>query len=87
MNPVRKTGAVWATTPVSTRAKSSSFQLKMKQISAVAAMPGRAIGATTRARIVGSRAPSICAASMIATGTSARKDCIIHTAIGRFIEV
>lgn len=59
----------------------------MKQISAVAAMPGAATGATTRARTVGSLAPSICAASMMETGTSARKDCIIHTAIGRFIEV
>ena len=72
---------------MSTRAKSSSFQLKMKQISAVAAMPGAAIGATTRVRMVGSLAPSTCAASMIETGTSARKDCIIQTAIGRFIEV
>src|SRR5690606_15047918 len=76
MKLVRKTGAVSATTPVSTRANSSSFQLKMKQISAVAAMPGRAIGATTRVSTVGSRAPSICAASMIATGTSDRNDCI-----------
>jgi len=31
---------------VSTRANSSSFQLKMKQIREVAAMPGRTIGAT-----------------------------------------
>lgn len=84
---VRWTGAVEATTPVSTRAKSSSFQLKMKQISAVAAIPGAATGATTRLSTVGSRAPSTWAASMIETGTSERKDCIIHTAIGRFIEV
>ena len=34
--PVRNTGAVCATVPVSTRANSSSFQLKMKQISAAA---------------------------------------------------
>src|SRR5207302_1167877 len=50
--PVRKTGAVPATTPVSTLANSSSFQLKMKQISAVAAMPGATTGATTRRRVV-----------------------------------
>ena len=36
--PVRKTGAVSAMVPVSTRAKSSSFQLKMKQIRAAAAV-------------------------------------------------
>lgn len=84
---VRWTGAVPATTPVSTRANNSSFQPKMKQIRAVAAMPGPATGATTRRSTVGRRAPSTCAASMMETGTSARKDCIIHTAIGRFIEV
>src|SRR4029077_1707328 len=43
---VKNTGAVCACTPVSTKANSSSFQLKMKQISAVAAMPGTAMGAT-----------------------------------------
>src|SRR5256886_12566662 len=59
----------------------------MKQINAVAAMPGGAAGTITRRRMVGSRAPSIAAASRIATGTSARNECIIHTAIGRFIEV
>jgi len=31
--PVRKTGEVWATVAVRTRAKRSSFQLKMKQMS------------------------------------------------------
>ena len=59
----------------------------MKQISEVAAMPGIAIGATIRRRIVIVLAPSIGAASMIAGGTSARNERIIHTAIGRFIEV
>ena len=50
-------------------------------------MPGAAIGTITLRRMVGSRAPSIAAASRIATGTSARNECIIHTAMGRFIEV
>ena len=73
---------------MSTRANSSSFQLKMKQISAVAAMPGMATGATTRSSTVGSaRRRRSAAASSISTGTSARNDRIIHTAIGRFIEV
>src|SRR5581483_6905223 len=85
--PVRKTGAVPATTPVSTRANSSSFQLKMKEMSAVAAMPGAATGATMRSRTVGSPAPSMDAASRISPGTSARKERIIHTAIGRFMDV
>ena len=70
---------------MSTRAYSISFQAKMKQISAVAAIPGAEIGTITFRMIVGSRAPSIAAASRIATGTSARNECIIHTAIGRFI--
>ena len=84
---MRKTGAVPATTPVSTRARRSSFQLKMKQIRAVAAMPGIATGATTFRSVSSRPAPSICAASSISTGTSSRKERIIHTAMGRFIEV
>ena len=85
--PVRNTGAVCDTTPVSTRANSISFQLKMKQISAVAAMPGDVSGMMTRRKMVARPAPSIAAASSVSTGTSARNDRIIHTAIGRFIEV
>ena len=72
---------------VSTRANSSSFQLKMKQISAVAAIPGMTTGAMTERSVLVRLAPSIWAASSISTGTSARKERIIHTAIGRFIEV
>ena len=72
---------------VSTRAKSNSFQLKMKQISAVAAMPGSTTGAITDRSVRLSDAPSIDAASSISTGTSDRNERIIHTAIGRFIEV
>ena len=68
-------------------ANMNSFQLKMKQIRLVAAIPGAAIGATTETRVRISPAPSTCAASRIASGTSARNDCIIQTAIGRFIEV
>ncbi len=58
----------------------------MKEIRPVAAIPGRARGATIRSRVVGSPAPSIAAASRISTGISARKERIIHTAIGRFID-
>jgi hypothetical protein len=85
--PVRKTGAVPAMTPVRTRARRSSFQLKMKQISAVAAMPGMATGATILRRVRSRPAPSIWAASSISSGTSARKERIIQTAMGRFMEV
>ena len=84
---VRNTGAVSATVAVRTRAKSSSFQLKMKQIRAVAAMPGMTTGAITERSVLTSPAPSIAAASSISTGTSDRNERIIHTAIGRFIEV
>ncbi len=86
-NPVRNTGAVCAAIAVSTWARRSSFQAKMKQISAVAAMPGAATGAITCRMVLGRLAPSIDAASMISTGTSARNDRNIHTAIGRFIAV
>jgi hypothetical protein len=85
--PVRYTGAVPATVPVRVRASSSSFQLKMKQISEVAAIPGSTMGATTWRRVRSRPAPSIEAASRISTGTSARNERIIQTAIGRFIEV
>src|SRR6185437_2928545 len=84
---VRNTGPVWAETPVSTRANSSSFQLKMKQISDVAAMPGAEIGTMILRIWYSSPAPSIDAASRMAGGISARNERIIHTAIGRFIEV
>ncbi len=85
--PVRKTGAVCATVPVRLLANSSSFQLKMKQISEVAAMPGTAIGSTTYRMVLSRPAPSSEAASMISTGTSARNERIIQTAIGRFSAV
>ena len=76
-----------ATVEVMTRANISSFQAKMEQISAVAAIPGAATGMTMRRSTVGSRAPSSSAASMISRGTSARKERIIQTAIGMFIDV
>ena len=76
-----------ARVPVRTRAKSSSFQEKMKQISEVAAIPGMTTGATICAQGPDQPAPSTEAASRISTGTSARNERIIHTAIGRFIEV
>src|SRR3954452_5921512 len=84
---VRKTGAVSATVAVRTRANSSSFQAKMKQIRAVAAMPGMTTGAITERRVLVRFAPSTWAASSISTGTSDRNERIIHTAMGRFIEV
>ena len=76
-----------ATVPVSTRASSSSFQLKMKQISAAAAMPGMTTGAMTSRSVRVRLAPSTWAASSISTGTSARKERSIQIAIGRFIAV
>ena len=59
----------------------------MKQISEVAAIPGATTGSTTERSVRVSPAPSTAAASSISTGTSARNDRIIQTAIGRFIEV
>ena len=53
----------------------------------MAAMPGSTIGTTTVRRVRARLHPSMDAASSTSTGTSARKDRIIHTAIGRFIEV
>ena len=87
MKPTRNTGAVPAWVAVRLSAKRNSFQLKMKQMSAVAAMPGTATGPMIRNRMVNSLAPSTWAASMISRGTSCRNERIIHTAIGRFIEV
>src|SRR5699024_3811539 len=82
---VRNTGAVEAAVDVSTVAKRSSFQEKMKQISAVAARPGAVSGSRICANTRGSFAPSRWAASRPSTGTSARKERIIHPAIGMFI--
>ena len=86
-NPVRYTGAVCATTPVRTLANSSSFQAKMKQINAVAAMPGEMIGTMIRRSVCTRLAPSMDAASNNAGGTSARNERSIQMAIGRFIAV
>src|SRR3712207_2477043 len=87
MNPTRKIGAVAETVAVRLTANMNSFQLKMKQMRLVAAIPGIAIGATIEASTRTIPAPSTCAASRISLGTSARNDRIIQTAIGRFIEV
>ncbi len=87
MNPTRKIGAVEARTAVRLTANMNSFQLKMKQIRLVAASPGMAMGAMMDSRVRMNPAPSTCAASRISKGTSARNERIIHTAIGRFIEV
>src|SRR5690606_16047532 len=87
MNPVRKTGTVAAWEAVRFTAKKNSFQEKIMQISAVAAMPGAMIGSITDHRIRSSPAPSTRAASTMATGTSRKNERSIHTAIGRFIAV
>src|SRR5215207_7263933 len=84
---VRNTGAVPATTLVNVLANSSSFHAKMKQINAVAAIPGEMIGTMTLRSVRISPAPSIAAASNNSTGMSARNDRIIQTAIGRFMAV
>jgi hypothetical protein len=57
----------------------------MKQISAMAAIPGMAPGATTRHSVLIKPAPSTNATSSISFGTSTRKERIIDTAIGRLI--
>src|SRR5215213_4072027 len=59
----------------------------MKQINEVAAMPGLMMGTMTLRSVRISPAPSRAAASKSSTGMSARKERIIHTAIGRFIAV
>src|SRR5215212_4117827 len=82
---VRNTGAVWAITLVKVLASSSSFQAKMKQISAVAAIPGEMIGTMMLRRVRIRPAPSTAAASNSSTGISARNDRIIQTAMGRFM--
>ena len=50
-------------------------------------MPGITTGAITERSVRLSPAPSTEAASSISTGTSERKERIIQTAIGRFVEV
>ena len=54
MKPTRKIGAVLAFVSVRLTARKNSFQVKMKQISAVAARPGDTIGRSGRAENVGS---------------------------------
>jgi len=55
---------------VSTRANSSSFQLKMKQMSAVAAMPGMAMGAMILVSVPGAE---YCAAVSSSSSCPGRK--------------
>ena len=87
MNPVRNTGIVCALTAVMFTAKKNSFQEKITQMSAVAAIPGEMRGRMTSRTAVHRLAPSILAASNSSPGTSRKKERIIHTAIGRFIAV
>src|SRR4029450_12315512 len=84
---VRNTGAVPAITLVNVFASSSSFQAKIKQISAVAAIPGEMIGTIMLRSVRISPAPSTAAASNSSTGMSDRTDRIIQHAMGRFIAV
>src|SRR4030095_13953487 len=84
--PTKKIGPVPAVVAVRLTAKKNSFHEKMKQISAVAAMPGETIGNSTRRMTESTPAPSSEAASITERGTSSRNERIIHTASGRFIE-
>ena len=85
MKLTRYTEAVLARMLVIFKAKRNSFQEKMKQIKAVAEMPGIVRGNTILRKIVGNEAPSISAAAMMSLGRSARKECIIQIATGKFI--
>ena len=87
MKPTRNTGIVWALTAVRFTAKKNSFQAKITQISAVAAMPGETSGRITSRTDRHRLAPSRLAASSSSPGTSRKNDRIIQTAIGRFIDV
>src|SRR6478735_2630838 len=78
---------VWAFTAVRFTAKKNSFQAKITQISAVAAMPGDTSGRITSRTDRHRLAPSRLAASSSSPGTSRKNERIIHTAIGRFIDV
>ena len=66
-------------------AKKNSFQAKMMQISALAAIPGMMIGMITRVISRYKLAPSMRAASSTSPGTSSMNERSIHTAMGRFI--
>src|SRR6202012_20162 len=85
MNPTRNTGIVAATVEVRLTAKKNSFQAKMMQISALAAIPGMMIGMITRVISRNRLAPSIRAASSTSPGTSRMNERGIHTAVGRVI--
>src|SRR5262249_49615946 len=87
MKPTRNTGMVWACTAVRFTAKKKSFQAKITQISAVAAIPGDTSGKMTSRTARQVLAPSRLAASSNSPGTSRKNDRIIHTATGRFIEL
>src|SRR4051794_28198812 len=78
---------VWAFTAVRLTARKNSFQAKITQISAVAAMPGETSGRITSRTDRHRLAPSRLAASRSSPGTSRKKDRIIQTAIGRVIDV
>jgi hypothetical protein len=87
MKPTRYTGMVCAFTAVRFTARKNSFQAKMTQISAVAAMPGETSGRITSRTERHKLAPSRLAASSSSPGTSRKNERIIQTAIGRFIDV
>src|SRR3990170_8686265 len=78
------TGTVLSDVVVRVSAKRNSVQLKMKQRTAVAAMPPLAIGSTIRRKIMKRLAPSTIALSSISEGMSSKKLFIRRTASGRF---
>ena len=68
-------------------ARKNSFQAKITQISAVAAMPGAIIGNRTLVASCHRLAPSTRDASSTSVGTSLMNERSIQTAIGRLIAV
>src|SRR5918999_4182035 len=87
MKPTRYTGTVCSRTAVSVTARKNSFQAKITQIRAVAAMPGAIIGSITLVDSCHRLAPSTRDASSTSVGTSLMNERSIQTAIGRLIDV
>src|SRR3954453_24099187 len=87
MKLTRSTRTVCARTAVSVTASRNSFQAKITQISADAAMTGAIIGNSTLVASWRSVAPSTREASSTSVGTPLMNERSIHTAVGRFIAV
>ena len=82
---VETTGIVLSPVCVSIKTKINSVQLKIKQRTAVAAMPPIARGTINRQNTKNLVAPSNKAASSISFGISSKKLFISRTARGKFI--